>query len=510
MIKINTHIILIFLWAVFFSAKVSADVTLPSIFSNKMVLQQRSSVAIWGWADPGERISIRGSWMGMSVTTIADEKGNWREKLQTLAAGGPYSVNINGKNSIELTDVLIGEVWICSGQSNMVFKLKASENANAEIAVADLPMIRFFNVKRQYGPGIFKDAVGTVWETTTAQSASAFSAVAYYFAKKINKELNVPVGIVYSAWGGTPAEAWTPKETLKNDELLKQYIYRWDTILQRVGADSAAFNIALNNWETNKKNGITHEKKPAEPQTFYYYKRPWREPGVLYNGMIEPFISYSIKGILWYQGESNVAFADEYEHLSNTMIKSWREKNDAPILPFYFVQISPFKYSNMDAAARLRMAQYEITKKVPHTGMVVTVDVGNMKDQHPTRKKEVGERLALLALNKSYGFKKLKFSGPGVKKIQSDKQKIKLTFDQKLFTHNKQKPGGFEIGYKDVVTDSIHFVKAESRITDRKVIVWNATITHPVMIRYAWLLIEEANLVNDAGLPAFPFSEKIN
>ncbi|MEO5984018.1 MAG: sialate O-acetylesterase, partial [Ferruginibacter sp.] len=188
MIKVNTRIICCFLGAVFFSATVFGDVKLPSIFSDKLVLQQRASVAIWGWAYPGEQISIRGSWSEKSATIIADEKGNWKGKLQTPAAGGPYSIEITGKNSIELKDVLIGEVWICSGQSNMVFKLRASEHAKAEIAVANLTMIRYFDVKRQYGPGIFSDAVGSVWQTTTSQNASSFSAVAYYFAKKINNE----------------------------------------------------------------------------------------------------------------------------------------------------------------------------------------------------------------------------------------------------------------------------------------------------------------------------------
>jgi len=488
-----------------------ANIKLPAIFSDKMVLQQQSKVAVWGWADPGEKIIVTGSWSTKSFSITTDASGNWKGVLQTPKAGGPYTLKIKGNNSIELTDILIGEVWICSGQSNMVFALKGSEGASTEIPLADFPSIRYFSVKRQYGPQVFDDAPGSVWQKTSPHTASSFSAVAYYFAKKIHKDLKVPVGIVYAAWGGTPAEAWTPKELLQSDDSLVVYIDRWKKIQDNVGKDSTEFNLAIAQWEANKKSGKI-EKKPTEPQSFYYYKRPWREPGVLFNGMINPIIPYSIKGVLWYQGESNVAYAHEYVNLLSTMIESWRKrnsKNTSNIFPFYIVQLPPFGYSDLDAAARLRKAQQEVTNNVLQTGMIATIDLGNMKDIHPTRKKEVGERLALLALNKTYGLKNLVYSGPSFKKAIIEKGEVHLSFDQKLFTSNQQKAEGFEIGYKKDGSDSLLFVKAESRIKDREVIVWNAAIQHPVMIRYAWMDIGEANLVNETGLPALPFSEKI-
>lgn len=510
LIKNITGVIRFFLLAMllFFVCDVFANVKLPSIFSDGMVLQQNSKVAVWGWAAPGEGITIDNSWSTKTIKTKADASGKWKTLLQTPKAGGPYIINIKGVNSITLNDVLIGEVWVCSGQSNMVFALKGSEGAKKEITVADFPSIRYFSVKRQYGPEPFDDAPGSVWQKTSSQTAPSFSAVSYYFAKKIYKDLKVPVGIVYAAWGGTPAEAWAPKNVLQNDDSLSVYIDRWKKIQDNVGNDSAEYNLAVALWEAASKNVSTDIKKPTEPQTFYYYKRPWREPGVLFNGMINPVIPYSIKGVLWYQGESNVVYADEYAHLFGAMIKSWREKW-AAVFPFYFVQIAPFNYSSLDAAARLRQAQHDVATKVPQTGMAATIDVGNMQDQHPTRKKEVGERLALLALNKTYGFKDLVYTGPAFKNARTKKEKVHVTFDQKLFTNNEQKAGGFEVGYKQPGSDSLLFVKGQTMITGNEVIVWNRAVPNPVMLRYAWVKIAEANLINKSGLPALPFAEKI-
>ncbi len=492
---------------------VFANIKLPAIFSNGMVLQQQSKVPVWGWADVGEKVTVTGSWSAKNISVITDAQGNWKATLQTPKAGGPYLLTIKGNNSIILNDVLIGEIWLCSGQSNMVFALKGSEDAKEEIAAANFPFIRYYSVKRQYGPALFNDAPGSVWQTTSPQTALGFSAVAYFFAKKIHKDLKVPVGIIYAAWGGTPAEAWTPKKVLQNDDSLSLYIERWKNIQDNVGKDSTAYQPAMKQWQANRARGDTSEKKPVEPQTFYYYQRPWREPGVLFNGMIHPVIPFSIKGVLWYQGESNVAYADEYAHLFGSMIKSWRAhwqlETKKKNLPFYFVQIAPFNYSNLDAAARLRQAQNDVANTVSQTAMVATIDVGNMQDQHPIQKKEVGERLALLALNKEYGFKNLVFSGPSIKKIKTDKEKVAIHFDQKLFTKKKETPAGFEIGFKKDGSDSLLFVHAEAMIKENEVIVWNTGVQKPLIIRYAWLAIRQANLVNAQGLPMLPFTKKV-
>jgi sialate O-acetylesterase len=393
----------------------------------------------------------------------------------------------------------------------MVFSLKADANAKAEIPKADYPAIRYFSVKRQYGPQEFEDCEGSAWAKTSPETAPGFSAVAYYFAKKIHQQLHVPVGIVYAAWGGTPAEAWTPASALKSDAELNVYIERWKNMYLTVGKDSMAYQNALDSWEKTRKTGDSNKvKKPAEPATLVSFNRPWREPSVLFNGMINPVIPYAFKGILWYQGESNVSYADEYFHLFSSMINSWRERwNNQKDLPFYFVQIAPFGYSNMDAAARLREAQYQVMQQLPHTGMAVTVDVGEMKDQHFTHKKEVGDRLAMIAFANDYGDKKIVYKGPEIKNAFTENEKVILEYKSSALTFKGDGLKGFEIGYAPLGTDSLQYVKADAKLEGAKVIVWNEKVRQPKEVRYAWLLAGEANLFDKEGLPAFPFRQKV-
>lgn len=485
--------------ALLVSIRTQGNIKLPAIFSDGMVLQQRSSVLVWGQADPGENISLQAGWSSKTMRTRADGQGKWAIKLKTPAAGGPYTIQLSGNNQVSIKDVLLGEVWLCSGQSNMVFSLKSSEGAKAEIAQANHPAIRYFSVKRQYGLQQFDDAPGSAWVPTTPATAGSFSAVAYYFAKKIQATMNVPVGIVYAAWGGTPAEAWTPRGILESDTVLHRYIHRWNNIQQRVGKDSAAYHIKLAQWENSRQG-----KKPQEPQTLYYFKRPWREPSVLFNGMIDPVVPYAIKGVLWYQGESNVAYAGEYAQLFGAMISSWRDAWKQA-LPFYFVQIASFGYGDLDAAARLREAQHEVMNKLPRTGMAVTTDLGDMKDVHFTRKKEVGERLALIALHKDYGKRTTAFSGPLLRKAVKENNRAVITFSGAALHATGDTLRGFEIGYRQAGNGQVLFKKAQAKIEGDRVIVWEETVQDPVAVRYAWLLAGEANLFGGHELPAFPF-----
>jgi len=508
--KINVGILpCLLMGAILFSTgDILANVKLPAIFSDNMVLQQQSDAAIWGWADPGEQVTFSGSWSSKSVTLKADASGNWNVTLPTPKAGGPYSINIKASNSIVLNDVMIGEVWICSGQSNMGFTMAGTYNAKKEIANADYPSIRYFYVQRQYALHEFKDCPGSVWKKTSPSTVSSFSAVAYFFALKLHKYLNVPIGIVFNAWGGTPAEAWTPAPVMRKDSTLSLYLDRWKFIQDNAGKDSVAYHIALNKWRKDS----TGLKKPAEPQTLYYFKRPWREPSVLFNGMLTPVIPYSIKGVLWFQGESNVNYAGEYFKLFGSMIQSWRARwITNKDFPFYFVQIAPFKYNDMDAAAQLREAQYQVMQKIHNTGMAVTIDLGDMKNQHFTHKKEVGDRLALIALAKDYGFKNTIYKGPECLNVYADKEKVIVEFKslQSALTMKGTSLNGFEIGYQLPGTDSVVFKTTSSKIEGNKVIVWNNEVKKPVEVRYAWLLAGEANLMNKEGLPAFPFRMKI-
>lgn len=492
------------------SGQSMAAIKLPALFGDHMVLQQKTKVHIWGWASPGEEISLTVPWKTKNIHTKADGLGNWKMIVETPVAGGPYNIKINGENSVELKDVLIGEVWICSGQSNMTFPLKYSDSAKEAIAKADYPTIRYFGVKRQFGQRPLNDFKGSVWEETTPKTAASFSAVAYYFARKIQEEVKVPVGVVLSGWSGTPAEAWTPKAVLEKDDSLQYYLQRWKEIPQRVGADSVRYHLAMAEWEKNK-NSSNASNKPDEPRSYYYYTKPWCEPGALFNGMVNPAIPFTVKGVLWYQGESNVSEADNYEHLFTALINSWRQRWSEcgqKQLPFYFVQIAPFGYSNLDAAARLRQAQYNVMKKEDLTGMAVTTDVGDMSNLHCTHKKEVGERLALIALARSYG-KNVIYAGPECKAALKINDKIRLRFDQPVFTTGQQQAQGFEVGYKSTDGDSIRFVPAQSVIKGNEVTVWNSSIKDPLMVRYAWLKADDANLVNRTGLPAYPFRQKI-
>jgi sialate O-acetylesterase len=493
-----------------FCLQSNAAIKLPALFADHMVLQQKSKVPIWGWASPGENISVEASWQKNKVHTKADASGNWKLELKTPKAGGPYVIYVSGENSIQLHDILIGEVWLCSGQSNITFPLKYSDSSKQEIAKADYPSIRYFDVKHQYGTTQFDDCKGQ-WQITTPQTAATFSAVAYYFAKKIQKHLNVPIGIVCSAWGGTPAEAWTPINVLENDDSLNYFLQRWKEIPQTVGADSIKYNLLLQQWEEQKKSG-KNLRKPDKPRDFYYYSQPWCEPAALFNGMIHPLIPFCFKGILWYQGESNVSESNLYQNLFTSLIKSWRERwkkeGSQNVLPFYFVQIAPFGYGDLDAAAKLRQAQDDVMTSVDHTGMAVTIDLGDMNNIHFTHKKEVGERLALIALAKSYSYQNVIYKGPLCNKISKVNNKLELHFDQSLFTIDKEKPEGFEIGYKNAGSDSMFFVKAKAIIKGNEAIVWNEKVKNPLVVRYAWLEAGNANLINNAALPAYPFRKR--
>lgn len=517
-------ILLLTITALALSGSVMAHVRLPAVFSDHMVLQQRAQTAFWGWADPGERIIISSGWTATSVTTQADASGKWSVKVPTPAAGGPFTIHIN---DLELKDILVGEVWLCSGQSNMVFSLKGAVNAKEEIPQADYPDIRYFSVTRQYAGHTFDDSPGATWISASPKTAPSFSAVAYFFAKKLHAQLHVPIGIIYSAWGGTPAEAWTEPAVMQKDTILTRYFTRWKYIQDNVGRDSVAWHEALDKWQQAHPGTETSDtktddqfaapagdsKKPAEPQTHYYYVRPWREPGVLFNGMINPIIPFTIKGVLWYQGESNVSYADEYLRLMTAMIDSWRARWGANF-PFYVVQISAYGYASLDAAARLREAEYEISKKVPNTGTAVTADLGNMKDIHYTRKKEVGDRLALIALARDYGQKKQVYKSPEFKKATASNGKITVEFEPSTagLEPGTATPGtvkGFELGYRAPTGDSLLYQPANAKIDGNKVIVWNDAIKDPIAVRYAWLLVGEANLFNTEGLPAFPFRATI-
>lgn len=442
-----------------FLFSLKAEVRLPAIFGDHMVLQQHTSAKIWGWGNPMEEITLSSSWDGASYTAEADSYGNWSINLQTPAAGGPYEISIKGNNTLKIGDILIGEVWLGSGQSNMEWSASHGfDNAEQEVAKASHGEIRFFQVGKRSADSPQLDLEGR-WEVCTPESMRQFSAIGYFFARELQETLDIPVGIINSSWGGTPAETWINPMVIRNDPVL----------------EAAAKKI-----------------KPM----------PWcpEGPGQTYNSMIAPIIPYPIAGVIWYQGETNTANPESYSAMFTALIENWRGewKRD---FPFYYVQIAPYKYEVPEVGVLVREAQLQ-TLKVPRTGMVVISDIGNIEDIHPRNKLDVGKRLANLALAKTYGIEGIAYSGPVYKGLEVEGSSLRVLFDHAgnglvarsgPLTH-------FEIAGTDGV-----FIAARARIDKNSILVSSPRVKSPRAVRFAWSNTAEPNLFNSEGLPASSF-----
>ncbi|MEN8193086.1 MAG: sialate O-acetylesterase [Bacteroidota bacterium] len=437
----------------------------PSFISNNMVLQQQTEAPIWGWAEKGMKIKIQCNWEDSEYFAIADDTGKWQTKVKTPEAGGPFTITVN-EDTIE--NVLIGEVWICSGQSNMKWELEKSIGGLEEIEKANYPEIRLFYAARQIGDKPQDDCYGN-WVECTPKSASSFSAVAYYFGKKLYKELNVPIGLIHTSWGGSPAQAWVKEEIMKSDPDYQIY------------------------YDRQKKNEL--KAKPGILPLSQY------SPSRLYNAMIHPLIPFAIKGAIWYQGESNRSEAILYEKLFPTMIKNWRDDWQQGNFPFYYVQIAPYNYNVPVEGALLRDAQRK-TLSVPNTGMAVTMDIGNPNDIHPRNKVDVGERLALWALAKDYGKERIVFSGPLYNSIKSEGNKARIYFD---YIGSGLMAKGEELTHFEIAGSDKIFYPAKAAIDGKTVLVKSEEVDNPVAVRYAFHNTDEPNLFNNEGLPASSF-----
>lgn len=485
----------------FFTTVVCAQLKLPDVFSDHMVLQQQTEVPIWGWAKSGETISISNSWSSKEVEIISGENGIWKTKILTSNAKGLHSLKIKSSNkTIHIKDILLGEVWVCSGQSNMVFSLDSSLNGKTEVSKFNNPNIRYLEVKRQVSDIALIDSPGSKWTKVSSENAAKFSAIALFFAEKLQKEMNVPVGIIEAAWGGTAADNWTPKGVLENDKELNIALERYKEWQDNFKMDSIGYYAQL---EAKEKGIIA--KKPKIPTSLYIKARPHRAPSSLYNGLINPLINYGIKGVIWYQGETNRKWSTEYAYLFKSMIGSWRQALEKDF-PFYFVQIAPFK-GDIEGVSLIMEAQLETYRTVKNTGIVVTMDVGNMDNIHPINKKPVGERLANWALGNTYGFKNIVLSGPLFKSTKIEGNILTVNFDfAKSGLKTEGKPNGFEI---------VEFKKNGTlktpktvipKIENNKLIFTLDNIKVPSILRYGWAgKMENANLFNNENLPASPF-----
>jgi sialate O-acetylesterase len=470
-----------------------------------MVIQQDTEVIIWGWAQPGEQIAVKGDWQHVGKSTVADENGDWAVEIASPAAGGPYEISIKGNNKIILEDVLAGEVWVASGQSNMDMPLKRCENAESEIQNAAYPDIRFFYVEHIYNELPQKNCKGS-WVKCTPQSASDFSAVAYYFGRQLHQNLGFPIGLISSSKGGSPAEAWMSTEALKSASLLSELNDMWNDWEEQCPDAEKSYQIEYQQWlrhkKEAKKKGITVPSEPKKPTACDMISKPHRRPGALYNAMVAPLLQFKIKGVIWYQGENNVDRPKQYRRLFPALIKSWRHDWQQENLPFYYAQITPYQYKDdLKNASLLREAQ-TLALSLPKTGMVVTADIGNLDDSHPKNKQDVGERLALWAISKTYENDKFVYSGPMFRSFQINNSKIRIYFDyaESGLIKKGKSLNHFEIAGVDQI-----FYSANAEIEGSSVIVSSDSVANPIAVRYGWHITTIPNLFNTEGLPAAPF-----
>ena len=487
-----------------------ANVRLPALMSDNMVLQQEAKVPIWGWAEPGEQVTVKGGWKWFSRSTKADKDGKWMVEIDTPKAGGPYEITVNGKNeAITIKNILIGEVWLCSGQSNMEMTISSRGgivNHIEEIAAANFPQIRTFKVKLKVARQSQDDCVGS-WIICSPKTAGDFSAVAYFFARKLHKELNVPIGLIHSSNGGTSAKVWTGKDVLESDPDFRVFLEEYEKYVAGYPQAREKYMQKLEAWkkavEKAAAKGKKAPRKPGPPRSTMHRKLV---PSGLYNGMIAPLMPFGIKGAIWYQGESDRNQAYLYRKLFPAMIKNWRNDWGQGNFPFYYVQIAPFDYTSWDktkepAVAELREAQF-MAMSVTNTGMAVTMDIGNVNDIHPKNKQDVGKRLALWALAKTYGREQIVYSGPIYKSMKIEGDKIRLFFD---YVDGGLVSKGGQLTHFTIAGKDKEFIKAKASIDGDTIVVTSDKIDDPQAVRYAFSNAAVPNLFNAAGLPASPF-----
>jgi sialate O-acetylesterase len=462
-----------FLMLLFVPFTVCATVQLPAFFSDGMVLQQQTNTALWGWAKPNASIKVITSWNKKTYTTIANEKGKWNIKVVTPIAGGPYSISISDGTPIIIKNILIGEVWFCSGQSNMEmpmkgFKDQPIKNSNDAIFNASNDQIRVYTVPRAVERFTKDTTKSSTWKNATPENISNFSATAYYFGRILQQQLKVPIALIHDSYGGSPAEAFMSAASLKAFPEIK--------IPSDTGTDKLTNKIAT----------------------------------TLYNGMIHPIIGYTIKGCIWYQGESNYDKPDQYEKLFSAMISLWRSQWAQGDFPFYFAQIAPYKYSSLPAgdsvekknSAYLRDAQRKVLNNIPASGMVVLMDAGEEKSIHPADKEIVGKRFAYLALGDTYSYKGFAYQSPQYDslKIKDSVATIKFKYASNGLTSFSKPLAQFEIAGNDKI-----FYPAKASIRNGTILLTSPQVAKPVAVRYAFKDFIIGELFSTEGYPVSSF-----
>jgi sialate O-acetylesterase len=477
----------------------AAEVRLPGLFCDNMVIQRGMWVPVWGWADPGEKVRVE--FNGSSLSAVADSRGEWKVMLEPMTAGaGPYTMKVSGGNTVEINNVAVGEVWLCSGQSNMAMTVGRCLNAEQEAAGAVYPLIRQFQVKRGKALEPLDDVLPAgdqsswlnKWVPCSPSTVKSFSGTGYFFGREVHLTQGVPVGLIHSSWGGTAAEAWTRRCRLESDPELKGILQSWP-----------GYNMEMD-WlkkAYTKYTALADSARNADQPEPVYFNRPT----VLYNAMIAPLVPYAMRGVVWYQGEANAYRTYQYRRLFPAMIENWRDDWGQGDFPFFFVQLVNY---NEDSGTwpYLREAQ-TMTLSLPNTAMAVGIDIGERGDIHPKNKQEVGRRLALAARAKVYG-EKLIYSGPLYRSITVEGSRCRITFDhagEGLAAGGGGPLEGFLVAGWDK-----KFVEAQATVEGGQLVVWSESVAAPVAVRYAWEdSPEKCNLWNKVDgkpwLPASPF-----
>jgi len=491
----------------FCSTLVRADVKLPAIFSDHMVLQQDEDCAVWGWADPGEEVTV--TIAGKSKSTKAGKDGKWLLKLPELKAGGPHTLVVKGKNTISVQDVLVGEVWLGSGQSNMGMTVSSSKDFEGEKAKSNLPKLRMFTVERTAIPAPQSDCKGK-WVICAPDTVGPFSAALYFHGRELHAKLGVPMGLINSSWGGTAIEAWISAEA-QNGAKFKPVHEPWEKQLAAPWDEArvmAAFDKQVAAWkDASKKAKADGKQAPRAPRKPVDPKVSQNRPANLFNGMIAPILPYTIRGAVWYQGESNAGktFADLYGAQLESLIKDWRARWDDDFA-FGWVQLPDFKAPQQEPVESdgWNIVREEMLKslKIKNTGMAIAMGLGEEKDIHPKDKQGVGKRLAMWALAEVYQQKGVAASGPlpAGHKIRGSEVAISFKRTDGGLTARGGEVKGFAIAGADK-----KFVWANAKIDGDKVIVSHPEVKEPKAVRYAWAANPVWSLENGAGLPASPF-----
>jgi sialate O-acetylesterase len=491
------------LLAILLSAAARADVQLPYLIADHMVVQRNLPVHIWGKAEPGETVTV--SFRGAERRFTTDPLGRWSVHLPAGDAGGPFDMTIRGAMTRTLHDILIGDVWVAAGQSNMEWPMNRAANPSRDIPAARHPRIRLVRAMHKISEYPEEDLVGEMWRECSPETVANFSAVAYHFGRLIQQSTGVPIGLIQTAWGGTPIDGWTSLRAISSDPALMPVFAEWDARMQNYALDRLRYHRAAKDWEkATAADRAAHKSVPPPPEKPVGPGSPW-EPGVLFNAMVAPITPYGIRGVIWYQGEANSSTrrAPLYGRLLRAMIQDWRRAWGLGDFPFLYVQLANYTAPDSDWP-EIREGQRQALA-LRNTAMTVTIDVGTPNDIHPPDKQTVGARLSLAARALAYG-ESIEYSGPSPRQAAAHDGEIVIWFDHARGLKSRTGPlRGFELAGPDR-----NFYSADARIDGQTVVLRAPEVAHPTSVRYAWKDNPDCCLDNSAALPASPFRLEVS